>query len=151
MEVVPNQQPEIEPPRIERLRNGKRAKDRKAYARSRVENSGGDLLPNVDGRGLIARRFREIAGAILTDQGGHERCSESRKQLIRRFSAACVMAEQLEARLANGESINVQDHAQLCSTLVRITQRIGINRVPKNVTPTLADYLDLVEREESVS
>jgi hypothetical protein len=109
--------------------------------RSRVGN-GKDLLPDIDGRSAIARRFKEITSAVVIDQGGIERLSESRIQLIRRFSAACVLAERMESRLVNDEEIDIQEHSLLCSTLVRIAQRIGINRVPKNVTPHLHDYLE---------
>jgi antitoxin (DNA-binding transcriptional repressor) of toxin-antitoxin stability system len=45
--------------------------------------------------------------------------------LIRRFAAAAVLAEQLEARIARGEEITLTDHALLCSSLVRLAQRIG--------------------------
>jgi hypothetical protein len=114
--------------------------DMPATARSRVSN-GRELLPNVDGRSLIARRYRDVVGAILADQGGEDRCSESRRQLIRRFAAAAVLAEQLEARLANGEQIDIAEHATLSSTLVRLASRIGIDRVPRDVTPSLREYL----------
>jgi hypothetical protein len=88
------------------------------------------VLPDVDGRSVIARRYRDITRAILVDQGGVDQCSESRQQLVRRFAAAAVLAEQLESRLANGEQIDVSEHALLCSTLTRLAQRIGINRIP---------------------
>ena len=64
-----------------------------------------------------------------------------RRQLIRRFSAACVLAEELEGRLARGEEIDVERHALLCCTLTRLAQRIGIDRRAKNITPSLGDYL----------
>jgi len=112
---------------------------RKAYARSRVSN-GRDVLPEVDGRSLVARRYRDIVSAILADQGGSDRCSESRKQLIRRFAAAAVLAEQLEAKLANGATIDLGEHALLCSTLVRVAHRIGLGRVAHDVT-TLGEIL----------
>src|SRR6478735_7095268 len=70
---------------------------RKDYARDKLTN-GSKTLPDTDGRLRIAQRFRDIAAAILVDQGGAELCSESRRQLIRRFSAACVLAEYLEER-----------------------------------------------------
>jgi hypothetical protein len=114
---------------------------RKPEARSRVTN-GGDVLPGVDGRSVIARRYHDIASQILVDQGGADCCSESRKQLVRRFAAAAVLAEQMEARLAKGENIDVGEHALLVSTLVRVAQRIGIERRSKNVTPTVRDYLE---------
>jgi hypothetical protein len=109
---------------------------RKPTARARVSN-GRDVLPNVDGRSLIARRYRDVSNAIIVDQGGIDRCSESRLQLIRRFAAAAVLAEQMEARLANGEQIDIAEHATLSSTLVRLAQRIGIDRVPRDVGLTL--------------
>ena len=60
------------------------------------------------------------------------------KVVVRR---ACVLAEELEGRLARGEEIDVERHALLCSTLTRLAQRIGIDRRAKNITPSLGDYL----------
>lgn len=114
---------------------------RKAQARSRVSN-GRDVLPGVDNRTMIARRFYDVCQALISDQAGLDRCSEARLQLIRRFAAAAVMAEEMEARLARGESIDVAQHAQLSSTLVRLAARIGINRRLKPITPDLRDYLE---------
>ena len=114
---------------------------RKSHARSRVSN-GRDVLPNIDGRSLIARRYRDIVTAVVGDQGGIAHCSESRTQLIRRFAAAAVLAEQMESKLANGEEISIQDHALLCSTLVRVAQRIGIDRRARTIVPDLKDYLE---------
>jgi hypothetical protein len=113
---------------------------RKPEAKSRVSN-GSDVLPNVDGRTMLARRYRDIAGALVADAGGVDSCSETKIQLIRRFSAAAVLAESLEARLANGEQIDIAEHALLSSTLVRIAQRIGMDRRAKTIVPTLSEYL----------
>ena len=104
------------------------------------------MLPNVDGRSIIARRFRDIISAMIADQGGADQCSEARIQLIRRFAAAAVQAELMEAKLASGNAIDVKKHALLCSTMVRVLRHIGV-RVPRNVTPSLNDYLDLKAKE----
>ncbi len=129
-------------------RNGSNsAEPLKSYSKSRVSN-GRDILPDVDGRSLIARRYRDIATAILVDQGGVEQCSESRQQLVRRFAAAAVLAEMLEAQLARGEKIDISEHALLCSTLVRVARQIGVDRIAKNVTPTLSEYLRAKEAAE---
>jgi hypothetical protein len=119
--------------------------DRKAVARSRVTN-GADILPNTDGRSAVVRRFRDITSAILKDQPEH--CSEARLQLVRRFAVAACLAELMEARLANGEQIDIAEHALLSSTLCRLAQRIGINRRLKNVTPDLHDYLEATNRTD---
>ena len=51
------------------------------------------------------------------------------------------MAEAFEARLANGEDVDVNEHAQLSSTLVRLASRIGINRVAKDIGLTLGELV----------
>src|SRR3954452_7229229 len=102
----------------------------KACARSTITN-GTDLLPNIDGRSLIARRYRDVLTALAQDQGGAHRLSEARLQLCRRFAAAAVLAEDLEAQLVRGERVDLRDHALLSSTLVRLVERIGIDRVAR--------------------
>ena len=74
-------------------------------------------------------------------QPGHN-VSEARLQLVRRFSAAAVMAELLEAKLAAGEEISITEHALLVSSLVRVANKIGIDRIPKDVgSNSLDEYL----------
>ena len=53
----------------------------------------------------------------------------------------------MEARLVNGEAIDLTEYSQLASTLVRLAQRIGLDRRARNVTPTLAEYLDAKANE----
>jgi hypothetical protein len=111
-------------------------------------SNGRDVSLNVDGRSVIARRYRDINSAIMADQGGADQCSESRQQLIRRFAAAAVLAEQLEARLVRGEEIDVTEHAVACGTLVRIARIIGVDRTTRTHTPTLAQYLEFKAQQE---
>ena len=123
---------------------------RKPTARSRITN-GADILPAIDGRSIFARRYRDIAAAIVSDQGGLDRLSEARLQLVRRFAAAACIAEELEARIARGEEMPdniIEKHSTLCSTLCRLSMRIGLGRRAKDITPTLASYLDIDEEEE---
>lgn len=108
--------------------------------RSRLSNQR-EILPGVDQRLAIARRYRDLVAQIAADQGGADRCSETRMQLIRRFASGAVLAEALEARLANGEEVDISEHALLSSTLVRLAQRIGINRIARDVSPSLSDIL----------
>lgn len=109
--------------------------------RSRVGN-GADLLPGIDGRSASARRYKEVMLAIIADQGGLDRISETRAQLIRRFVAASVLSEQLEARIIEGQPVDLAEHALLSSSLVRLAQRIGIDRRARNVVPSLQEYLE---------
>ena len=103
----------------------------------------------VDGHGRLgrARRYHHITHAIIADQGGADQCSEGRQQLIRRFAAAAVLAEHMEAQLVRGEQIDITAYALLISILVRIAQCIGIDRLVKNTRPRLHEYLAAKEME----
>jgi hypothetical protein len=107
--------------------------------RSRISNGNG-LLPGIDGRSEIARRYRDVVSAIIADQGGNDRCAEARIQLIRRFAACSVIAEILEAKLARGEVIDPAEHAAVTGTMTRVASRIGIDRVARAI-PTMDEFL----------
>jgi hypothetical protein len=79
---------------------------------------------------------------ITADQGGTDLCSESRMQLIRRFAAASCIAENFEAKLVAGKEINLAEFAQLSSTLVRIVNHLGLERVPRDVTRYVGEVID---------
>jgi hypothetical protein len=92
------------------------------------------LLPGLDGRSAGARRFRDLVGQISTDLGGIDTITESRLQLVKRFCAACVLSEQLESRLAAGAVIDIVEHGALVSSLCRLSSRIGLDRIPTDIT-----------------
>jgi hypothetical protein len=128
------------PPIADRARK-RRGKDR-IPGKTRV-GLAADLqsLSDIDGRFRTAKRFRAIVAALVADAGGAGQCAEAKRQLIRRFGAAAVLAEALEARLAAGEEVDIERHALLCSTLCRLAARIGTNRVPREIAP-LDAYLE---------
>ena len=108
--------------------------------RSRVTNHK-DLLPGLDGRTGAARRFRDLVNSYIADMGGLDRCSEIKLGLLRRLAATTVQAEMLEARMVNGEAIDISQLCTLASTTVRISQRLGLERRTRDVTPPLPlDY-----------
>jgi hypothetical protein len=109
-------------------------------ARSAVTNHK-DLLPGLDGRSATARRFRDLVNAFVADMGGLDRCSQIKLGLVRRLAATTVQAEMLEARMVNGEAIDIATLCTLASTTVRISQRLGLERQARNVTPSLNQYL----------
>lgn len=99
-------------------------------------------------RAIRAQRHHDIVAAIVRDQGKADRQSEVRLQLIHRFAALAVLAEQMERRLARGGEINIAAHALLSSTLVRLAQVIGIDRATPDRNLTLADLMRSPEVEE---
>ncbi len=111
-----------------------------ARTRSAVTNHK-DLLPGLDGRSASARRFRDLVNAFVADMGGLECCSEIRLGLVRRLAATTVQAEMLEARMVNGEAIDISQLCTLASTTVRLSQRLGLERKQRDVTPSLSDLI----------
>ena len=109
-------------------------------ARSAVTNHK-DLLPGLDGRSATARRFRDLVNAFVADMGGLDRCSEVRLGLVRRLAATTVQAEMLEARMVNGDGIDIATLCTLASTTVRLSQRLGLERRARNVTPSFSDLV----------
>src|SRR6476469_4274680 len=109
-------------------------------ARSAVTNHK-DLLPGLDGRSATARRFRDLVNAVVADMGGLDHCSEVRLGLVRRLAATTVQAEMLEARMVNGGTIDIATLCTLASTTVRLSQRLGLERQARNVTPSVGQYL----------
>jgi hypothetical protein len=79
--------------------------------------------------------------------GGLVLCSEVKLTLLRRLAAVVVRAEMLEAGLMNGEPVSVSELCALASTAVRLSSRLGIERVAKDVGPTLAEYLESLQQK----
>ena len=115
--------------------------------RSRVSN-GTAVLPDVDGRSTWVRRLRDLIAIHLADLGGVENVSEAERSIVRRIATLTVELERLESVFATaGEALPSQlDQYQRCAnTLRRLLEAVGLKRVPKDVTPTLSQYL--AERE----
>jgi hypothetical protein len=124
-----------------------RAEDRQRYARNRITNHH-DLLPGVNGNSATARRFRDLVNAFIADAGGTDNCSEIKIGLLRRLAAATVQSEMIEARMVNGEAVDIGTLCTLASTCMRLSARVGIERTPRDVTtPSLETYLAPTELE----
>jgi hypothetical protein len=123
-------------------RRRRRKKDFASIAKRKRFAIDAQTLIDADGRLRVVRRLKDIASQIVnSDQGGADRCSEVKLQLIRRFSTCCVLAETEEAKLARGEELDVERFAVITSVLCRLSNRIGLTRVPKQIEG-LGSYLE---------
>ena len=127
---------------------GKRNVSKKLYGaklngRSKITN-GTRLLPSVDGRSLWARRLRDLINLYQSDRGGPDMLTTAEQSIIRRISTLQVELEHLEMRFAgNGEATpdELILYGRTANTLRRLTETIGIERRPRDVTPSLDQYL----------
>jgi hypothetical protein len=114
---------------------------RKSHGRSRVGN-GAKLLPLTDGRSATARRFKDLVEDIAADLGGKDHLSEGQRQLIRRAAMLSAESERMEALAARGEAeFDIDLYGMICDRLGRLFGRLGLERVARDATPTLQNYL----------
>jgi hypothetical protein len=87
----------------------------------------------LDRRTAASKKFDAIASAIAEDLGGSDRLSTVQKHLVEAFAGVALAVNDLNARLLLGEEIDLIEQTQAVSTMVRVAQRIGINRVARDV------------------
>lgn len=110
----------------------------KPEARTRVGN-GSAVLPGVDGRSIIARRYREILEALVSDMGGDP--SEAQQQIARRAATIAIDCEQQDAAAARGEPLDVKTYTTASNSLRRLLESLGLERRARNVTPSVSEYI----------
>lgn len=130
--------------------------DPKTKARSRVTNGVG-LLPSVDGRSSWARIMRDTLSAMLTHLGGADLASEPQRMLARRVAALEAELIHLEDKFARaraeGREPNAADldlYSRIASAQRRHLEAIGLQRVPRDITPDLSDYIKRGRRPAEV-
>ncbi len=115
-------------------------RQRSKTQRSAVSN--GTKLLMADGRSPWSRRFGDIVFAHCSDLGGHENLSQAEIAIIKRAATLQVELEAKEAALANGEGkIDLAEFAQVANGMRRLLETVGIKRVARDVTPSLADII----------
>jgi hypothetical protein len=96
---------------------------------------------NLDGRTKACQRFDAVAHAIAEDLGGEDRLSAIQKHLVEAFAGVSIHLGDLHARLLLGEKIDIVEHATAVSTMVRIATRVDVRRVPRDVMPSVKEYV----------
>lgn len=105
--------------------------------------NGTSLHAEGDGRGLWARRFREIVAAHTSDLGlPPAAMSEAQRSLIRRVSVLEIELEKLEGILAREEGeIDLDQYGRASGQLRRLLETLGIERVARDTTPSISDLV----------
>src|SRR6056297_2366099 len=101
--------------------------------------TGAIVLAGVDGRSMMARRFREITSGIEADLGGD--LTEAQRALLARAATLAVWAEEREAELAKGEEFDAQAYATVANAMRRLLSDLGLHRASRDVTPDLQTYI----------
>jgi hypothetical protein len=103
--------------------------------------SGRRLLDGGNWNTPWSRRYRDLMAGHISDLGGKDLLSVAQLSLCRRAAALEVELERLEAKLSNGEEVDLDRYGRAASHLRRLLETLGLRRVPRDVTPTLRSYL----------
>lgn len=97
------------------------------------------MLAGIDGRSMIARRFREITSTIESDLGGD--LTEAQRHLVARAATLACWCEERESELAQGQDFDASQYATIANALRRLLSDLGLERKARDVTPDLATYI----------
>ena len=107
------------------------------------------LFVEGDGRSPWARRWRDLIELHAGDLGGIDVLSEAQFSLIKRAATIEVELELSEGRMSMGEEVDLDIFTRSVSHLRRILETLGIERRPRDITPTLREYLAAVQTAAS--
>lgn len=116
--------------------------------RSALTN-GRRLLAGVDGRNPWVRRCKDIIRAHLVDLGGEDNASAAERSIIRRASVLTVELERLETKFALAQEASPEDldlYSRVAANMRRLLESVGLQRRPVDVTPSVAEYLDHINK-----
>jgi hypothetical protein len=81
-----------------------------------------------DGRSAWGRRWRDLCLSHANDLGGADILSEAQVSLVKRASAIECELEAMEARLSEGQVIDIGQYVRLTGCLCRLFELIGRSR-----------------------
>lgn len=103
------------------------------------KGTGAIVLAGVDGRSMMARRFREITAGIESDLGGD--LTEAQRHLVARAATLACWCEERETELAQGQDFDALQYSTVSNALRRLLSDLGLQRVARDVTPDLQSYI----------
>ena len=98
------------------------------------------FLRGVDGRSVVARRYRDVAIALADDLGGQGRLNEPSKIMIRQVAALTVQTETMQSRIIAGEDVDLEQLTRLSNVLGRTLQRLGLKKPRPTPSSPLARH-----------
>jgi hypothetical protein len=99
-------------------------------------------LHGVDGRTMAYRETKRLITEIESDLGGTDRLSAAMRQLIQHAAVLGALMTDAEIRYLGGAEMDVSSYNAMVNVQRRCFEAIGLSRVPRNITPNLAEYLE---------
>lgn len=112
------------------------------HGKSKVTNGETLFIDGVDGRSMVARRFRDLYNQFIIDIERSAPADEAQRQLARRAAALCVEAELIEVDLVGRREIDVERYCRISNTMLRVFRTLGIEAPPDQKAAGTATSLE---------
>lgn len=99
-----------------------------------------ERTPEAKATASRLRRFHAIKKQLLADRGGDPTAAQS--AIAHNAAALTVWLEDQVGLMTDGEKFDISPVTTAMNTLQRMLSTLGINRVPRNITPSLAEYIE---------
>lgn len=105
----------------------------------------------LDMRTRAGRLYKSTREAIIADLGGRDELSRAELELVDRAAGLATRLNAADAEMLQGEapSLAASEYATLANSLSRILSTLGLRRRPKDITPSLDQYLAAKAREKA--
>jgi hypothetical protein len=94
-----------------------------------------------------------VIAAHLSDLGGVDNTSAAERSLIRRAAVLTTELERLEVKFASAGEASAEEldiYARIAANLRRLLESVGLQRRPRNITPSVSEYLSARNGAEHV-
>jgi hypothetical protein len=110
--------------------------------------SGRKLLLQGDVHSIWVRRYRDVIACLTNDLGGRGMIGEAKAALIRDCAALEIVLEKMRGRMSEGHNVDAEAYARIAAHRRRLLETLGLERVARDVTPTLDSVLVNLNKEE---
>jgi hypothetical protein len=125
----------------------------KSRVRSMISNGTCLLSPEIDQRGPLVRRLRDLINDHASDLGGMDNISSSERALVHRAAMIVLLTETIETKfiLSNLKikPYELADYVKAVGALRRVLATLGLQRRAKSI-PSLKEYIENFSREDDV-
>ena len=98
-------------------------------------------LDELDGRTLAAKRARQLVDDFTSDLGGDSNLSTAERELIQRAAILGTILGNYEAHWLVEGAVPLGEYLPCVNAQKRVLETLGLQRRPRDVTPSLATYL----------
>jgi hypothetical protein len=98
-------------------------------------------LADLDRRTAAYRETRKLIDEIEADCGGRDMLSTGERQLVQRAAVLGAVLTDTESRWIEGEPVDLTGYCTIVNAQRRLLETIGLRRQPRDVTPSVAEYV----------